>query len=51
MNITAWVVVAIVVLVLLFVVVRFVGSCLPKIILGLVILAAIAFLVYWYVIR
>jgi hypothetical protein len=45
MSITTWVIIAIVILILLFVAVKFIKSCLPKIIIGVVILGALA---YWY---
>jgi len=50
MSITALVIVAIVVLILLFVVVRIIKGCLPKII-GLVILGALAYLAYLYLVK
>ncbi len=51
MNITMWIIIGIVVLVLLFIAVKIIKSCLPKIIIGLVILAALAYLAYRYLIR
>jgi hypothetical protein len=51
MSSIAWVVVAIVVVILLFVVVKILKSCLPKIIVGLVILGALAYLAYMYFIK
>lgn len=51
MNVTTWVIVGIVVLlVLVFVVAKFITSCLPKIIV-LVVVLALAFLAYWYFLR
>lgn len=49
MNITLLVIIIVVVLILLFIVARMIKSCLPKIIIGLIILAALAFLIYRYI--
>jgi hypothetical protein len=51
MTITTWIIAIAVVLILLFVVVKFIKSCLPKIIIGIIILAAIAYAAYWYFTR
>jgi hypothetical protein len=50
MSITALVIIIVVVLILLFVGIKIIKGCLPKII-GLVILAALAFIAYWYFIK
>ena len=41
----------IVAVIVIFVIIRIIRSCLPKIILALLVLAAIAFAVWWYFIR
>jgi hypothetical protein len=51
MSLTPLVIVIIVVLILLFVGVKFIKSCLPKIVIGLVILGALAYLAYNYLIK
>jgi hypothetical protein len=51
MSVIAWIIAAAVALILLFIIFRVMKSCLPKIVVGLLIIAAMAFLVYWYVIR
>lgn len=51
MDLTALVILAIAVIILLFFVVRILKSCLPKIIVGLIILAVLAYLVYTYLIK
>ena len=51
MNLTVWVIAGIVALILLFVAVKIIKSCLPKIIIGLVILGALAYLAYYYLFR
>jgi hypothetical protein len=51
MSVTAWIIAAVIALAVLFIIFRIMKSCLPKIVVGLLILAALAFLVYWYVFR
>jgi hypothetical protein len=51
MSVIAWIIIGVVALILLFIVFRIMKSCLPKIVVGLLILAALAFVVYWYVFR
>jgi hypothetical protein len=51
MSTTAWIIVAVVVIILIFIVVKILKSCLPKIIIGLIILAALAYLAYKYLIK
>jgi hypothetical protein len=48
---TAIIIGAVVVLILLVVVARILKSCLPKIIVGFIILGALAYLIYWYFTR
>jgi hypothetical protein len=48
MNLTTWIIAIAVALILLFIVARIIKSCLPKIIVGLVILAVLGYLAYWY---
>jgi hypothetical protein len=46
---TIWIIaLAVVILVLLVVVARFLKSCLPKIVVGVIILGALGYLIYWY---
>jgi hypothetical protein len=46
---TIWIIVlAVVIIALLVLVARFLKSCLPKIIVGVIILGALGYLVYWY---
>jgi len=51
MEVLGWILVAVIVLLILFLAFKGLKSCLPKILLGLFILAAIAFVVYWFLIR
>ena len=51
MSIITWVIIGIVVLVLLFVAIKIIKGCLPKIIIGVLILGVLAFLAYWYFIK
>ena len=51
MNITLLVIVVIVAIILFFVAIKIIKSCLPKVIIGLVILGALAYLAYWYFTR
>ena len=48
MNATTIIIAIAAVLILLFVFAWFIKSCLPKIIVGLIILGAIGYFVYWY---
>jgi hypothetical protein len=48
---TAIIIGAIVVLILLVVIARILKSCLPKIIVGLIVLGALGYLIYWYFTR
>jgi hypothetical protein len=48
MNITVLVIIVVAVLLLLFVGVRIIKSCLPKIIIGLLILGVLGYLAYTY---
>ena len=49
MDTTALVIIIVIILILLFVVIRIIKSCVPKIIIGLVILGALAYLAYYYI--
>lgn len=51
MSITQLAVAIIVVFLLLFIVVRIIRSCLPKIVIGLIILGVLAYLAYLYFIK
>jgi hypothetical protein len=51
MSLTPLVIVIIVVLILLFIGVKIIKSCLPKIVIGLVILGVLAYLAYNYFIK
>jgi hypothetical protein len=51
MDGTTWIIVGIVVLVLLFIVIRILKSCLPKIVIGLIILGVLAYLAYNYILK
>jgi hypothetical protein len=51
MEITTLIIIAVVVLILLFVIVKIIKSCLPKILVGLIILGALAYLAYQYLIK
>lgn len=51
MSITLLAIIIVVALILLFVVIRIIRSCLPKIIIGLIILGIIAFVAYYYLTR
>jgi hypothetical protein len=46
-----WVIIGVVLLILLFVVIRILKGCVPKILIGLIILAAIGYFAYWYFTR
>jgi hypothetical protein len=48
MTITALVIAIIVVLIVLFVIAKIIRSCLPKIVIGLLILGVLAYLAYRY---
>jgi hypothetical protein len=48
MTTTTWVIAAVVILILLFVGIKLMKSCLPKIVIGLVVLAALAYVAYRY---
>jgi hypothetical protein len=45
------IIVGVVILVLLIVIARFLKSCLPKVIVGLIVLAALGYLIYWFITR
>lgn len=51
MDATAWIIIGIVVLVLLFIVIRILKGCLPKIVIGLIILGVLAYLAYNYILK
>jgi hypothetical protein len=51
MSPITWVVVVIVGIILLFFIAKFIKSCLPKIVIGLVILGVLAYLAYQYLIK
>lgn len=51
MSPITWIVVIIVGIVLLFAIAKFIKSCLPKIVIGLVILGVLAYLAYQYLIK
>jgi hypothetical protein len=51
MNMTMLVIGIIVALILLFVIVKVIKSCLPKIVIGLIILGVLAYLAYTYLIK
>ncbi len=51
MSLPIAIVIVVAALILLFVVIRIIKSCLPKIILGLIVLAAIAYAVYYFLTR
>ena len=51
MSLTPLVIAIIVVLILLFIGVKIINSCLPKIVIGLVILGVLAYLAYNYFIK
>lgn len=51
MTITVLVIAIIVGLILLFVAYKFITSCLPKIVIGLIILGVLAYFAYWYFIK
>jgi hypothetical protein len=48
MNAITWVIIVIIALILVFLVAKFIKSCLPKIIVGLLILAVLVYLAYRY---
>ena len=51
MSTITWIIIGIVVLILLFIVVRILKGCLPKIVIGLIILGALAYLAYNYLLN
>ncbi len=51
MSTTALAIAAVVVLILLFVVAKIIKSCLPKIVIGLIILGVLAYLAYRYLVK
>ena len=51
MDITGWIIAGVVGLILLFLVFKFIKNCLPKILLGLLILGVLAFLIFRYFIK
>jgi hypothetical protein len=51
MNTITWIIIGIVVLVLLIIVIRFLKGCLPKIVIGLIILGGLAYFAYNYFIK
>jgi hypothetical protein len=51
MSMTVLVIGIIVALILLFVIVKIIKSCLPKIVVGLIILGVLAYLIYTYLLK
>jgi hypothetical protein len=51
MNLTIWLIIGVVVLIILFIVIKILKGCLPKIVIGLIILGVLAYLAYNYFIK
>ena len=51
MNITVLVIIVVVALLLLFIGIRIIKSCMPKIIIGLLILGVLGYLAYTYLVK
>jgi len=51
MSLPLAIAIIVIALILLFVIIRIMKSCLPKIIVGVIILAAIAYAIYYFIAR
>jgi hypothetical protein len=51
MNLTIWLIIGVVVLIILFIVIKILKGCLPKIVIGLIILGVLAYFAYNYFIK
>lgn len=51
MSTTVLVIAGVVVLILLFVVAKIIKSCLPKLVIGLIVLGVLAYLAYTYLVK